>query len=134
MSLLQIPALDFLKKLRRRISDNAATDRAAQLSYYFVFSLFPFLFFLVTLAAYLPVKGSLDELMSRLDPLMPDEAMNIIRSQLHALVTQQRPRFLTLGLALSVWSASLAVWRASRTLDSDTRTRACGMLSSALRM
>ncbi len=32
----------FLKKLYRRWSDNAITDRAAQLAYYFVFALFPF--------------------------------------------------------------------------------------------
>src|ERR1041384_530277 len=109
MGMLQIPALHFLKKLKGRISDNAATDRSAQLSYYFVFALFPFLFFLVTLAAYLPVKGALDELLTRLDPLMPDEAMNIIRGQLHSLVTLQRPKLLTLGLALALWSAARAL-------------------------
>src|SRR5436853_2751576 len=108
MPIPQMTALEFLLKLRRRISDNAATDRAAQLSYYFVFALFPFLFFLVTLTAYLPLKGALDELLARLDPLMPDEAMRIIRDYLHSLITRQRPHLLTLGLALSVWSASRA--------------------------
>ncbi|HUJ26729.1 MAG TPA: YihY/virulence factor BrkB family protein [Myxococcales bacterium] len=109
MSILNTPALAFLRKLQRRIADNADTDRAAQLSYYFVFALFPFLFFLVTLAAYLPVKGALDELVSRLDPLMPDQAMGIIKHQLHALVTRQRPHFLTLGIGLAIWSASRAL-------------------------
>src|SRR3954471_11260702 len=98
-----------LRKLGRRFRDNAATDRAAQLSYYFVFALFPFLFTLVTLAAYLPVQGALEQLMVRLDPLMPEEAMNIIRAQLTSLTTQQRPRLLTVGLALAIWSASRGV-------------------------
>ncbi|MGZ6141891.1 MAG: YihY/virulence factor BrkB family protein [Myxococcales bacterium] len=102
-------ATQFVKKLGARLRDNAATDRAAQLSYYFLFALFPFLFFVVTLAAYLPVKGVIGDLVARVDPLMPDEAMGIIRSQLTALTTQQRPHFLTLGLALAVWSASRGV-------------------------
>jgi membrane protein len=112
-----------LAKLGGRFRDNAATDRAAQLSYYFVFALFPFLFTLVTLAAYLPVKGAIDQLMARLDPLMPEEAMGIIRGQLTSLTTQQRPRLLTVGLLLALWSASRGVdaLRTSLNLSYDVK-------------
>jgi len=109
MALLNMPAWVFLKKLAKRIADNAVTDRAATLAYYFVFALFPFLFTLVTLAAYLPVKNAIAELMSRIDPLIPEEAMGIIDAQLHSLATQQRPRLLTFGLFLALWSASRGV-------------------------
>src|SRR4030081_3774372 len=101
----EMSAMEFLKKLGKRLRDNAATDRAAQLSYYFLFALFPFLFFIVTLAAYLPAKGAIDDLLARVDPLMPEEAMNIIRAQLTSLATHQRPHLLTFGLALALWSA-----------------------------
>src|SRR3954467_14635874 len=109
MRLLNMPAGTFAKKLARRFMDNAATDRAAQLSYYFVFALFPFLFTMVTLAAYLPVQNAIQELLGRIDPLMPEEAMGIIRAQLDSLTTQQRPRLLTFGLFLALWSASRGV-------------------------
>jgi len=109
MPLFTIGARPFAQQLARRVSDNAVTDRAATLSYYFFFALFPFLFTMVTLAAYLPVTGAVEQLMVRLDPLMPDEAMSIIRGQLTALTTQQRPRLLTLGLLLALWSASRGV-------------------------
>ena len=99
----------FAKTVGKRVSDNAVTDRAAQLSYYFVFALFPFLFTLVTLAAYLPVKDAVDQLMTRLDPLMPEAAMQIIRGQLTDLATRQRPHLLTFGLVLALWSASRGV-------------------------
>ena len=99
----------FLRLLGKRISDNAATDRSAQLSYYFVFALFPFLVTAVTLAAYLPVQGAIDQLLARLDPLVPYQAMAIIRTQLVSIATQQRPHLLTLGLLLAVWSASRGV-------------------------
>jgi membrane protein len=112
-----------LKKLFKRIGDNDASGRAAQLSYYFVFALFPFLFFLVTLAAYLPVQNALEGLLARIDPLVPDQAMQIVRIQLTTLTTQQRPHLLTLGLALSLWSASRGVdaLRASLNLSYDVK-------------
>ena len=82
MILPEIGLWQLAKVTAKRISENAVTDRAAQLSYYFLFSLFPFLFTLVTLAAYLPVQGAIDQLMARLDPLMPEAAMSIIRDRL----------------------------------------------------
>ena len=99
----------FLKKLYKRWSDNAITDRAAQLAYYFVFALFPFLSFLVTLTAYLPLQGAVHELLARASEVMPDEAMAIVQDQLNKLVTVQRPRLLTVSLLLAVWSASRGV-------------------------
>ena len=99
----------FLKKFAHRFVDNGATNRAAELAYYFLFALFPFIAFAVTLAAYLPTKGAIDDLMTRLDPVMPEQAEQIIRAQLTALATQQRPHFLTLGLGLAVWSASRGI-------------------------
>jgi membrane protein len=119
----RLTAGETLEKLARRLADNAASDRAAQLSYYFLFALFPFLFFLVTLAAYLPSKGAIDELLLRLDPVMPEAAEAIIRTQLTALATQQRPHLLTVGLGLAIWSASRGVdaLRASLNLSYDVK-------------
>jgi membrane protein len=99
----------FLKKLYRRWSDNAITDRAAQLAYYFVFALFPFLTFLVALTAYLPLQSAMQELLARLNELMPGQAMAIVQDQLQKLLTVQRPRLLTVSLLLAAWSASRGV-------------------------
>ena len=44
----------FAKLLYQAFSNHGVDDSAASLGYYFVFSLFPFLFFLATLTAYLP--------------------------------------------------------------------------------
>jgi membrane protein len=103
----RIPA--FVITLARRFHENGATDRAAQLSYYFLFSLFPLLAFLVALAAYLPVKGVIPTVMARLEPIMPDQALNIIRNQLTRLATNQKPHVLTLTIAAALWSASRGV-------------------------
>ena len=107
--LRELGVLGFFKKLYKRWSDNAITDRAAQLAYYFLFALFPFLSFLVTLAAYLPVQNAVPDLMQRLNALMPDQALAIVQDQLNRLVYVQRPRLLTLSLVLAIWSASRGV-------------------------
>jgi len=97
------------RKLYQHWSDHTVTDKAAQLSYYFLFSLFPFLFFLVTLTAYLPVKGATDQLVARLSAVMPDAATAIVKEHLDSIVTVQRPKLLTLGLAIALWSASRGI-------------------------
>ena len=48
----------FVKKVYEEYVNDGVADRAAALSYYFVFALFPTLFFLITLAAYIPYARS----------------------------------------------------------------------------
>jgi membrane protein len=81
-------------------------DGAAQVAYYLVFSLFPLLFFLTTLAAYLPIGKAFDAAMDRLRPFLPGQAQAILYSRLHALVTETRPRLLTVGILVAIWSGS----------------------------
>jgi membrane protein len=97
------------RKLYQHWSDHAVPDKAAQLSYYFVFAVFPFFFFLVTLTAFLPVKGATDQIVARLTAIMPDQATAILKQHLDSLVTVQRPKLLTVGLALALWSASRGI-------------------------
>lgn len=119
----RLAPVQFGKALFARLKANAVTDRAAQLSYYFLFALFPSLFFVVTLAAYLPVQGSMDDLLARLDSIMPADAFDIIGGQLKQLTTQQKPHLLTFGLALALWSASRGVdaLRGALNLSYDVR-------------
>jgi len=49
----------FAKRLYEEYENDAVADSAAALSYYFVFALFPFLFFLATLTAFVPDGGVL---------------------------------------------------------------------------
>ncbi len=92
--------------LVRGLRENAVTDTAAQLSYYFLISLFPFLFFLVTLTAYLPVKGAVEGFLERLEWVMPYDALALVKGHLDALLDNPRPNLLTLGLLLTLWTAS----------------------------
>jgi membrane protein len=113
----QLRFTDFCKRIYREYEHDAVADTAAQLSYYLLFSLFPFLYFAATLIAYLPLQGSLDQLLARVRPMVPPQAMDLIDAHLRALVSQPRPRVLTLALAGSIWSASRGVDAVRRALN-----------------
>jgi len=100
----------FFQRLYRKYADHAVADSAAVLGYYFVFSLFPFLFFLAALTAFIPqARASVDTLLERARDFLPSAAMGLIEPHLRGLVTSSRPRLLTLGLAAALYSASRGV-------------------------
>lgn len=105
----QLPLHEFLKRVYEKYENNTVSDTAATLSYYFVFSLFPFLFFLATLTAYLPVGHSVDTLLERIRPVVPAQAMAVIDEHVRALVSRPQPRLLTVGLLVTLYSASRGV-------------------------
>lgn len=100
----------FLKRLYKEYVDDAVTDSAATLSYYFLFSLFPFLFFLATLTAYVPyARVAADTLLARAHAFLPGPAMDLIDTHVRGLVGHTRPRLLTLGFLMTIYSASRGV-------------------------
>lgn len=102
------------RELGRRLwvefEEDSISDCAAQLAFYFLFSLFPFLFFLVTLAAYMPfAPGAVAAMVARLAPLMPGDALQLVQGHLESLVAVSQPRLITLGLLVALWTASRGV-------------------------
>lgn len=100
----------FLKQIYGRYVGDGVADSAAVLSYYFVFALFPFLFLLTTLTAYVPyLRGSADTLLSRARDILPPEAMRLVHAHVEGLVARPRPHFLAVSLSLALYSASRGV-------------------------
>jgi membrane protein len=97
-------------KLYERYVRHGVADSAAALGYYFVFALFPFLFLLTTLTAYVPYfRTSADTLMSRARDILPAPAMRLVYTHVEGLVATPRPRFLAVSLLLALYSASRGV-------------------------
>ena len=100
----------FLKQVYDRYTRDSVADAAGALSYYFVFALFPFLFLLTTLTAYVPYfRTSADTLLSRARDILPPQAMQLVSAHVEGLVTRPRPRFLAISLLLALYSASRGV-------------------------
>lgn len=112
-----LPFTSFLKRLYRAQDDHAAFDTAAQLGYYLVLSIFPLLFVLTALLAYLPLGDAQTQLIGWMRPLVPPAAMTLIEGHITGLVTTQRPKLLGLGVLFALWAASCAVDSARRALN-----------------
>ena len=100
----------FFKRLYQGYEDHGVADSAATLGYYFIFSLFPFLFFLATLTAFIPhVRLLVDTLLERARVFLPSLAMGIVEKYLNGLVGSSKPLLVTLGLLVALYSASRGV-------------------------
>jgi membrane protein len=101
---------DLAKETFEKCSDHAVTSSAATLSYYFLFSLFPLLFFVVSLTAYVPLLGiSMSRVLAAARTFLPSDAMTLVDRQLGDLTGNARPKLLTLGLLVTLYSASRGV-------------------------
>ena len=81
-------------------------DRAAALSYYFLFSLFPALLFLTALLGYLPLTGLQERLMSYVVNVLPPEAARTVERTLSEVLHGSRGGLLSLGALATLWAGS----------------------------
>jgi membrane protein len=81
-------------------------DRAAALSYYFMFAVFPTLLFLTTLIGMLPGPRLLDQLMGYLDRVLPPDAFSLVGKTLDEITEGARGGLLSLGAVAALWGAS----------------------------
>lgn len=100
---------EFVRRLIHEFDENGVGDSAAQVSYYLFFSLFPFLLFLATLAAYLPLGRASRELTARLAEVLPGNAATLVEEYVSSFLTKPRPNALTVALLGTFWSASRGV-------------------------
>lgn len=95
------------KNLLDRMNDADVFGLSAQLAYFFLLSLFPFLLFLVTLIGYLPIDVQV--IMEFINVYAPEEIGQLIESNLNNLVQSQRGSILSISIIGTLWSASNGV-------------------------
>src|SRR2546422_371146 len=94
---------------RRRwqeIQEDDILDRAASLSYYFLFALFPTLLFLATLLGLLPGPDLMKTLMDYVAGVLPGDAASLVHRTLDEVVRGASGGLLSLGVLAALWAAS----------------------------
>lgn len=94
----------FFKELIPRINEADVTGLSAQLAYFFLLSLFPFLLFLVTLMGFLPIDS--ESFMQFLASFLPTDVVEMIESNLHDIMSNRSGGLLSVGVIGTLWSAS----------------------------
>jgi membrane protein len=77
---------------------------SAELAYYFLLSMFPFLIFLVTFIAYLPITAQ--DILTLIREYAPGHTSEMIERNLHMITGDQNGKLLSFGIIATIWSAS----------------------------
>jgi membrane protein len=90
------------------VADNGL-GLAAQLAYYFFFSLFPAILVGIALASFFPLERFLDRIVGALAGVVPSDVITIIQEQMRKISEGDHGGILTVGLVVALWSSSAAM-------------------------
>jgi membrane protein len=96
---------EFVGRVWQELYIDDVTGLAAEMSYYFVLSVFPFLIFLAALIGSLPFTGAWDGVLQWIMLYFPHQSQGMVFEIVLSL-TQHREGFLSLGLLGTAWAAS----------------------------
>ena len=70
---------ELAKRVFREVVDEDCSEHAAAMAYYFMFALFPFFLFLITLIGYLPIPKLLEYLLDQASTMLPGQVFTLIQ-------------------------------------------------------
>ncbi|MFD1779036.1 YihY/virulence factor BrkB family protein [Fredinandcohnia salidurans] len=96
--------LRFIKELILRYKEDEVGSMSAELAYFFLLSLFPFLIFLVTLIGYLPISQI--DVLAFVGQYAPEGTVDLIEENLNFIVSSNKGGLLSIGIIGTLWSSS----------------------------
>jgi membrane protein len=97
---------DLARRVWRELQEDEVTERAAALSYYFLFALFPALLFLTALLSFLSVEGLQERLMAYTREVLPPDAASTVERTMTEVVGARRTGLVSIGLLVMLWASS----------------------------
>ena len=79
---------------------------AAGLSYYFLMGLFPALIALAAILAYIPVPNLFQSTLDVMSKVFPADSMGLVRQVVRDVISPNRGKLLSFGLAGAIWAVS----------------------------
>jgi len=114
---------ELARRVYLRVWDDEILDRAAGLSYYFSFALFPTLLFLTALLGLLPLPDLMGQLMDYADRMLPQDAASLLRKTLEEVVSGASGGLLSVGVFAALWAASSGMLSLMTALNVAYRVR-----------
>ena len=100
----------FVVRLQREMAYDDCMGMAAQIAFYTMLGLFPFLIFLLSIVSTFPIGEALQPmLLDALADQMPAEAANYVAEVVLNLLPNTNQGLLSFGLLASLWGASMAI-------------------------
>ena len=99
----------FLRRLQREMGYDDCMGMAAQIAFYMLLSIFPFLVFLLSLISFLPIPDLDRHVMGVLSESLPVESFQLVADTVQSLLTTRREELLGVGLLVALWSGSMGI-------------------------
>ncbi|KIQ94664.1 hypothetical protein LH47_01221 [Anoxybacillus thermarum] len=99
-----IISFSVVRELMKRFDEDEVFDLSAELAYFFLLSLFPFLLFLLTFLSYLPIPH--EDVIAFLSQYAPSETVHLIETNMRQLMELQSGKWLSFSVLATVWAAS----------------------------
>ena len=111
MALLEtrgIGGFELLKRTFKEFSNDDMATYASALAYRAIFSLFPFLLFLIAMLGMLDLQNFFDWLREQVSLVLPPDALDLVNPVIDQMQTQ-KSGLLSVGILVALWSASIGV-------------------------
>jgi membrane protein len=119
-----LPPLELARRLFRGVVEGELFTRAAALSYYSIFALFPMLLALLAIVGMFAQATDLHgNLGRRIGQLMPPSALALVEKTIHEISVHSSGWKLALGVLLALWSGSGGMSCVMDALDRAYRVR-----------
>ncbi|GGE78874.1 YihY/virulence factor BrkB family protein [Priestia taiwanensis] len=112
---LDSPFIQFGKSVYVRYKEEGVSSIGAELAYFFLLSLFPFLVFLLQIIAFLPIDRH--DIFNFVRNYVPADAMYLIETNVEQLIAGKNGGLLSVGLIATIWVASRASDALMRSLN-----------------
>ncbi|GFN34612.1 YihY/virulence factor BrkB family protein [Tepidimicrobium xylanilyticum] len=97
----------FLNQLICGIKEDEVTAVGAQLTYYLILSIFPFLIFFLNILSYTSITQ--ENLFNGLDILLPQETQKLLQGIINEIAYSSSDTLLSLSFLLTLWTGSLGI-------------------------
>ncbi|HHU78636.1 MAG: YihY/virulence factor BrkB family protein [Caldicoprobacterales bacterium] len=94
----------YIRELYRRYIDDEVAAYGAEMAYYFLLSVFPFLIFLTTVIGYLPLDGS--SILDSLSDILPQISYEMLRDNVEQIINRRNFKLLSFSFASMLWAAA----------------------------
>ncbi|WP_313085406.1 YihY/virulence factor BrkB family protein [Pseudomonas sp.] len=103
-----IGSFELLKRALKEFSNDDMTTYASALAYRALFSLFPFLLFLIAMLGVLDLQEFFDWLREQVSLVLPPDALNLVNPVIDEM-QNQKSGLLSMGIVVALWSASIGI-------------------------
>lgn len=105
----------FIKDLLKRMKEDSVTAMGAQLAYYLILSIFPFIIFFLNLLSYTPIAR--DDVLQNLIVILPSDTQRLITELLSETINKSSDTLLSLGAITGIWAASRGIMSLIKSLN-----------------